>query len=131
VVWDYLKAEGKMTSSRQAWLRVAFIFGGTGLGLCVVQFPTIERRLTNPAVASAFGSLPYAPAFTACHDIYVEGRGEAHPFPTHMVTRGTNLCGCRGDMGALAGSVALNVGSIRLRKVMPDLLARPLGRALS
>jgi hypothetical protein len=36
-VRDYLKAEGKMTPSSQAWLRVAFIFAGVGLGLCVVQ----------------------------------------------------------------------------------------------
>jgi hypothetical protein len=36
-VWDYLKAEGKMTPSRQAWLRVTFIFSGVGIGLCVVQ----------------------------------------------------------------------------------------------
>jgi len=36
-VRDYLKAEGKMTPSRQAWLRVAFIFAGVGIGFYVVQ----------------------------------------------------------------------------------------------
>jgi hypothetical protein len=36
-VQDYLKAEGKMTPARQAWLRVAFIFAGVGIGLHVVQ----------------------------------------------------------------------------------------------
>jgi hypothetical protein len=36
-VWDYLKTENKMTPSRQAWLQVAFIFAGVGIGLCVVQ----------------------------------------------------------------------------------------------
>jgi hypothetical protein len=36
-VRDYLKAEGKMSLSRQAWLRVAFIFAGIGIGLHVVQ----------------------------------------------------------------------------------------------
>jgi hypothetical protein len=36
-VRDYLKAEGKMTPSRQAWLRVAFIFAGVGIALYVVQ----------------------------------------------------------------------------------------------
>jgi hypothetical protein len=36
-VRDYLKAEGKMTPSRQAWLRVAFIFAGVGIGLYAVQ----------------------------------------------------------------------------------------------
>jgi hypothetical protein len=37
VVRDYLIAESKMTPSRQAWLRVAFIFAGVGIGLHVVQ----------------------------------------------------------------------------------------------
>ena len=32
-VQDYLKAEGKMTPARQAWLRVAFIFAGVSIGL--------------------------------------------------------------------------------------------------
>ena len=36
-VQDYLKAEGKMTPARQAWLRVAFIFAGVSIGLCMVR----------------------------------------------------------------------------------------------
>jgi hypothetical protein len=36
-VRDYLKAEGKMTPSREAWLWVAFIFAGIGICLYVVQ----------------------------------------------------------------------------------------------
>jgi hypothetical protein len=36
-VRGYLKAEGKMSPSRQAWLRVAFIFAGVGIVLYVVQ----------------------------------------------------------------------------------------------
>lgn len=36
-VRDYLKAEGKMSLSRQAWLRVAFIFAWVGIGVYVVQ----------------------------------------------------------------------------------------------
>lgn len=36
-VRDYLKAEGKMSPSRQAWLRVAFIFACVGIGLHVMQ----------------------------------------------------------------------------------------------
>ena len=34
---DYLKAEGKMTPARQAWLRIAFIFAGISIGLYVVR----------------------------------------------------------------------------------------------
>jgi hypothetical protein len=37
VVQDYLKAEGKMSPSRQAWLRVVFIFACVGIGLHVVH----------------------------------------------------------------------------------------------
>ena len=33
-VQDYLKAEGKMTPARQAWLRVAFIFAGVSNQWC-------------------------------------------------------------------------------------------------
>lgn len=36
-VQDYLKAEGKMTPARQAWLRVAFIFAGVSICLYAVQ----------------------------------------------------------------------------------------------
>jgi hypothetical protein len=36
-VRDYLKAESKTTSSRQVWLRAAFIFAGLGIGLYGVQ----------------------------------------------------------------------------------------------
>ena len=36
-VQDYLKAEGKMTAARQAWLRVAFIFAGVSIGLYVMR----------------------------------------------------------------------------------------------
>ncbi len=36
-VRDYLKAESKMTPSRQACLRVASIFACVGIGLYVVQ----------------------------------------------------------------------------------------------
>jgi hypothetical protein len=36
-VQDYLKAEGKMTATRQAWLRVAFIFAGVSIGLYVMR----------------------------------------------------------------------------------------------
>jgi hypothetical protein len=37
VVRDYLNAEGKMTPSRQTWLRVVVIFAGIGTALYVVQ----------------------------------------------------------------------------------------------
>jgi hypothetical protein len=37
VVRDYLMAESKMTPSRQAWLRVAFIYASVGIALYVVQ----------------------------------------------------------------------------------------------
>jgi hypothetical protein len=36
-VQDYLKAEGKMTPARQAWLRVAFIFACVSISLYAVQ----------------------------------------------------------------------------------------------
>ena len=36
-VQNYLKAEGKMTPNRQAWLRVAFIFAVVSIGLYVVR----------------------------------------------------------------------------------------------
>jgi len=36
-VQDYLKAEGKMTPARQAWLRVALIFAGISIGLYVMR----------------------------------------------------------------------------------------------
>ena len=45
-VRDYLTAENKMTSSRQAWLRVAFIFAGVGIALYVVQ--TLFRMMMTP-----------------------------------------------------------------------------------
>jgi len=34
---DYFKAEGKMPIARKAWLRIAVIFAGVGLGLFAVQ----------------------------------------------------------------------------------------------
>jgi hypothetical protein len=37
VVQDYLKAEAKLSSSRQAWLRIAFIFASVGIGLYAMQ----------------------------------------------------------------------------------------------
>jgi hypothetical protein len=37
VVQDYLKAEAKLSPSRQAWLRIAFIFAGVGIGLYAIQ----------------------------------------------------------------------------------------------
>jgi hypothetical protein len=37
VVQDYLKAEKKLSPSRQAWLRIAFIFASVGIGLYMVQ----------------------------------------------------------------------------------------------
>ena len=36
-VQDYLKAEGKITPARQAWLRIAFIFAGVSIGLYAVR----------------------------------------------------------------------------------------------
>jgi hypothetical protein len=37
VVRDYLNAEGKMTPSRQTWLRVVVIFASVGIALCLMQ----------------------------------------------------------------------------------------------
>ena len=34
---DYLNAEGKMTTGRKIWLRMAFIFAGVGIGLFFAQ----------------------------------------------------------------------------------------------
>ena len=34
---DYLNAEGKMTIARKVWLRIALIFAGVGIGLCLIQ----------------------------------------------------------------------------------------------
>ncbi len=36
-LWDYLKAEGKMTTARKIWIRMAFIFAAVGIGLFLVQ----------------------------------------------------------------------------------------------
>ena len=35
--WDYLNAEGKLTTGRKIWLRMAFIFAGVGIGLFFAQ----------------------------------------------------------------------------------------------
>jgi hypothetical protein len=37
VLRDYLKAEAKLSPSRQAWLRIAFIFANVSIGLYAVQ----------------------------------------------------------------------------------------------
>ena len=34
---DYLNGEGKMTTGRKIWLRMAFIFAGVGIGLFFAQ----------------------------------------------------------------------------------------------
>lgn len=34
---NYLKVEGKMTIAQRVWLRIALIFAGIGIGLCLVQ----------------------------------------------------------------------------------------------
>ena len=34
---DYLNAEGKMTTGRKIWLRMAYIFAGVGIGLFFAQ----------------------------------------------------------------------------------------------
>ena len=36
-LWDYLKAEGKMTLGRKVWIRMAIIFAVVGVGLFFIQ----------------------------------------------------------------------------------------------
>ena len=34
---NYLKVEGNMTIAQRVWLRIALIFAGVGIGLCLIQ----------------------------------------------------------------------------------------------